>query len=54
MQPDLPMQVFDYQPGGELVPARKWDSALLDQALAHALFPSLMIKERGYRQPAVD
>jgi phosphoglycerol transferase MdoB-like AlkP superfamily enzyme len=54
MQPDLPMQVFDYQPGGELVPARKWDSALLDQALAHALFPSLMIKERGYRPPAVD
>ena len=49
LQHDLPMQTFSYQPGGKLVPDPQAGEGLKRQALAHALFAPLMIRNKAYR-----
>ena len=49
MQPKLPIQSYLYQPGGSLIPDPTPDQALERQALAHAKWPVMMIREKAYR-----
>ena len=49
LQHDLPMQIFSYQPGGKLVPDPQANRELKRQALAHALFAPMMIRNKAYR-----
>jgi len=49
LRPDLPMQSFGYEPGGKLMPDLSPDQGLKQQALAHALFAPLMIRNKAYR-----
>jgi phosphoglycerol transferase MdoB-like AlkP superfamily enzyme len=49
LQHDLPMQIFSYQPGGKLVPDPQANRELKHQALAHALFAPMMIRNKAYR-----
>jgi len=48
MQRNLPMQSFLYEPGGQLRPDPNPDRALMQQALAHALWPVMVIREKAY------
>ncbi|MGD8383884.1 MAG: LTA synthase family protein [Lysobacterales bacterium] len=48
LRPNLPPQSFLYRPGEKLRPDPKPDRALQRDALAHALWPSLMIKNKAY------
>jgi len=48
LQPDLPIQSFLYTPGGRLRPDPDPDTRLQKHALAHALWPGLMIKNKAY------
>ena len=49
MQPKLPMQTYLYEPGGALKPDPASNNALEQQALAHALWPVMMIRNKAYR-----
>jgi hypothetical protein len=49
LQPNLPIQSFLYEPGGKFTPDPAPDQALMQQALAHALWPAMMIKKNAYR-----
>ena len=49
LRPGLPMEIFVLEPGGRLVPGSSQDQGLMQQALAHALYPQLMIRKRAYR-----
>jgi len=49
LQPKLPMQSFLYELGGSLDPDPAPDQELMRQALAHSLYPSMMIREKAYR-----
>jgi hypothetical protein len=48
-QPKLPVKSYLYEPGGILKPNPSPDKALEQQALAHALWPVMMIREKAYR-----
>jgi len=48
LQPNLPMKSFLYEPGGRLAPDPEPDQQLLQQALAHALWPPLVIRNKAY------
>jgi phosphoglycerol transferase MdoB-like AlkP superfamily enzyme len=48
LQPDLPIKSFLYAPGGRLSPDTEPDQAQMERALAHALWPPLMIREKAY------
>ena len=48
LQPKLPLKSFIYEPGGVLKPDPEPDQALERQALAHALWPVIMIREKAY------
>jgi hypothetical protein len=48
MQRNQPMQSFLYEPGGQLRPDPNPDQALMRQALAHALWPVMVIREKAY------
>ncbi len=48
LQPDLPPQSFLIKPGGRLRPDPSPDPQLQQQALAHALWPELMIRNKAY------
>ena len=48
-QPKLPMKTYLYVPGGTLKPSPTPDHTLEQQALAHALWPVMMIREKAYR-----
>ena len=48
MQPKLPMQSYLYEPGGSLISDPAPDLALEQQALAHAIWPVMMIREKAY------
>ena len=48
MQPRLPIQTYSYEPGGKLIPDPEPDRALQQQALAHALWPVMMIRNKAY------
>ncbi len=48
LQPDLPMKSFLYAPGGRLRPDPDPDRELEKQALAHALWPPWVIKNKAY------
>ena len=48
LQRDLPMQSYLYEPGGRLRPDPSPDKALMRQALAHSLWPPMMIREQAY------
>jgi phosphoglycerol transferase MdoB-like AlkP superfamily enzyme len=49
LQPKLPVKSYLYEPGGILKPNPSPDKALEQQALAHALWPVMMIREKAYR-----
>jgi phosphoglycerol transferase MdoB-like AlkP superfamily enzyme len=49
MQPNLPIQSYSYEPGSNLQPLPEADAELERQALAHALWPVMMIKNKSYR-----
>jgi phosphoglycerol transferase MdoB-like AlkP superfamily enzyme len=49
MQPNLPIQSYSYEPGSNLQPLLEADAELERQALAHALWPVMMIKNKSYR-----
>jgi len=49
MQPNLPIQSYSYEPGSKLQPLLEADAELERQALAHALWPVMMIKNKSYR-----
>jgi hypothetical protein len=49
MQPKLPMKTYSYDPGGNLMPSPVPDYELEQQALAHALWPVMMIRDKAYR-----
>jgi len=49
LQPKLPMQSFLYELGGSLNPDPAPDQALMQQALAHSLYPRIVIREKAYR-----
>jgi phosphoglycerol transferase MdoB-like AlkP superfamily enzyme len=49
LQRKTPMQSFLYEPGGRLVPDPGPDETLQKEALAHALWPSLVIKKKAYQ-----
>jgi len=49
MQPKLPIKTYLYQPDSNLQPDPDPDLELQDVALAHALWPVMMINEKGYR-----
>ena len=49
LRPDLPMESFLYEQEGKLSPDPAPDEELMQQALAHALYPSMMIREKAYR-----
>jgi len=48
LQPNLPIESFLYEPGGRLNPDPEPDQELMKRALAHALWPPLMIREKSY------
>jgi len=48
MQRKLPIQTYLYQPGGNLRPDTEANKELEQQALAHALWPVMMIKNKAY------
>jgi len=48
MQPRLPRKSFLYQPGGALRPDPDPDPELEREALAHALWPVIMIRDKAY------
>ncbi len=48
MQPKLPAQTYLYEPGGDLVPDIVANPDLEQQALAHALWPVMMIRDKAY------
>jgi len=48
MQRKLPIQTYLYQPGGNLRPDTEANKELEEQALAHALWPVMMIKNKAY------
>ncbi len=48
MQPKLPIQTYLYEPGSTLRPDPEPASELQRQALAHALWPELMIGSKAY------
>jgi len=48
MQPKLPIQSYLYEPGGSLRPDPAPDQELERQALAHALWPVMMIRDKAY------
>ena len=47
-QPKLPMKSYLYEPGRTLKPDPSPDKTLEQQALAHALWPVMMIREKAY------
>ena len=49
LQPGLPLKSYLYEPGGNLTPDPAPDHALEQQALAHALWPVMMIRQKAYR-----
>jgi phosphoglycerol transferase MdoB-like AlkP superfamily enzyme len=49
LQRKLPPQTFLYNPGGTLRPDPEPDPDLKQQALAHALWPVMMIRDKAYR-----
>jgi len=49
LRSNLPMESFLYEQGGRLGLDPSPDPALMQQALAHALFPPIMIKNKSYR-----
>jgi phosphoglycerol transferase MdoB-like AlkP superfamily enzyme len=49
MQPNLPIQSYSYEPGSNLQPVTEPDAELEQRALAHALWPVMMIKNKSYR-----
>jgi len=49
MQPKLPRKSYLYQQGGILGPDPEPDRELERQALAHALWPVMMIRDKAYR-----
>lgn len=49
MQPRLPIKTYLYEAGGNLVPAPAPDRDLEQQALAHALWPVMMIRDKAYQ-----
>jgi len=49
LRSNLPMESFLYEQGGRLSPDPSPDQELMQQALAHALYPPMMIRERAYR-----
>jgi len=49
LQPELPMESFLYEPGGRLRPDPDPDPELMQSALAHALWPPMMIRNKAYR-----
>ncbi len=48
MQPKLPIKTYLYQPGSNLQPDPEPESDLQQQALAHALWPVMMISDKSY------
>ncbi len=48
LQRGLPMQSYLYEPGGVLRSDPTPDEALMRQALAHSLWPPMMIREQAY------
>jgi phosphoglycerol transferase MdoB-like AlkP superfamily enzyme len=48
LQRNLPLQSFLYEPGGQLIPDPAPDKKLQQEALAHALWPSLIIRKKAY------
>lgn len=48
LQPNLPMQSYLYEPGGRLRPDPSPDRAMMQRALAHALWPPMTIKNKAY------
>ncbi|MGA9572914.1 MAG: LTA synthase family protein [Lysobacterales bacterium] len=48
MQPNLPIKSYRYEPGSSLQPSPEPDHELEQQALAHALWPVMMIKNKAY------
>jgi len=48
MQPKLPIRSYLYEPGGKLIPDPEPDQALERQALAHAIWPVMMIRDKAY------
>jgi phosphoglycerol transferase MdoB-like AlkP superfamily enzyme len=48
MQPKLPIKTYLYEPGSALQPDPEPESELQRQALAHALWPELMIGSKAY------
>lgn len=49
LQRKLPMKTYLYEPGGTLKPSPAPNHALEREALAHALWPVMMIREKAYR-----
>lgn len=49
MRPRLPIQSYLYEPGGNLLPDPAPNRLLEKQALAHALWPVMMIRDKAYR-----
>jgi len=49
LQPKLPITTYLYQPGSGLEPDPQPDPGLQKMALAHALWPVMMINDKGYR-----
>ena len=49
LQRSLPPQSYLYVPGGQLKPDPSPDEELMRQALAHALWPTMAIKNKAYR-----
>ncbi|HEY5776817.1 MAG TPA: sulfatase-like hydrolase/transferase, partial [Xanthomonadales bacterium] len=49
MQPNLPIQSYSYEPGSNLQALTEAPVELEQQALAHALWPVMMIKNKSYR-----
>ena len=49
LQHKLPMQSYIYEFGGSLKPDPEPDHALMQQALAHSLYPNVMIRKKAYR-----
>lgn len=48
MQRNLPIESYLYEPGGSLRPDPAPDPELIQEALAHALWPPLMISKKAY------
>jgi len=48
LQPKLPIQTYLYEPGGVLAPVRTPDRTLEMEALAHAIWPVITIRNKAY------